>query len=86
MQDRSAALDGDFPEHDWFPAAVTQHGTPAGRAYVADPAGVLTEHGHQVPPALIVGDDYPGPELTAQEAKVPSARSLLPKRPLPDRR
>src|SRR5512142_2105622 len=56
-QDRSAALYVNFLQCDRFPATVTQHSTPPGRAHVAYPVGVLTEHGNQVPAVAVVGDD-----------------------------
>jgi hypothetical protein len=56
-QDRSAAVYVNFLQCDRFPDTVTEHGTPCGRPYIAYPVGVLTEHGNQVPAAVVVGDD-----------------------------
>ena len=47
----------NFLQHDRFPVTVAQHGAPPGRADVADPVGVLAEHGNQVPAVVVVGDD-----------------------------
>ena len=44
-------------KYDRFAVPVAQRGGPPGRADVADPAGTLTEHGHQVPFVAVVGDD-----------------------------